>query len=112
MSSLKKKFKLKGKAIASRLTGISCPIAGINWEPPVDEQEKARKLIVFLSDRRVLYNPFHMEIGDYVIDSVLRIRERLIHDLEEIRSDSVLRESLLAMSAACRKFMDENPRST
>ena len=53
-----------------------------------------------------------LEIGDYVIDSVLRIRVRLIHDLEEIRSDSVLRESLLAMSAACRKFMDENPRST
>ena len=103
----KKKVKLKGKAIASRLTGISTPIGGISWTPPVDEKDKAKRLLVFLEDRRALYHPYDMEVGDYVVESILQIRERLTDDLGEISKSSILGESLTAMRSACRKFLDD-----
>ena len=106
-----KKLKLKGQAIARRLTGISCPIAGISWTPPVDEQDKARRLLTFLEDRRALYHPYHMEVGPYVIESILKIRERLTVDLEAVSKSSVLGESLSAMRAACRAFLDKTQKT-
>lgn len=99
---------MKGKEFAARLTGISTPIGGVSWTPPVDERDKARRLLVYLGDRRALYNPFHMEIGHYVVESVLEIRKRLTADAEDIKSDSVLRDSIKAMQAACRRFLDQN----
>jgi len=106
----KKQVKLKGKAIASRLTGISTPIGGISWTPPVDEKDKAKRLLVFLEDRRALYHPYDMEVGDYVVESILEIRKRLTEDLEEISKSSILGESLTAMRSACRKFLDDNQK--
>ena len=106
----KKKVKLKGKAIASRLTGISTPIGGISWTPPVDEKDKAKRLLVFLEDRRALYHPYDMEVGDYVVESILQIRERLTDDLGEISKSSILGESLTAMRSACRKFLDDTQK--
>jgi hypothetical protein len=103
-------MKLKGKSIVSRLTGISTPIGGISWTPPVDEQGKAKRLLTFLEDRRALYHPYNMEVGDYVVESILEIRERLTSDLEDVRKSSVLGESLTAMRAACRKFLDKVQR--
>ena len=103
----KKKVKLKGKEIASRLTGISTPIGGISWKPPVDEKDKAKRLLVFLEDRRALYHPYDMEVGDYVVESIIQIRERFTEDLEEISKSSILGESLTAMRSACRRFLDE-----
>jgi len=47
--------RMKGKAIASRLTGISTPTGGISWIPPVNEKGNARRLLVFLEDRRALF---------------------------------------------------------
>ncbi len=109
---VKKQVKLKGKAIASRLTGISTPIGGISWKPPTDEKDKAKRLLVFLEDRRALYHPYDMEVGDYVVESILEIRERLTEDLEEVSKSSILGEGLTAMRSACRRFLDniQKPR--
>jgi len=103
----KRKISLKGKSLLKRITGISLPIVGggIDWIPPVDEQEKARRLLVFLADRRALYAPYNIEIDHFVIQSILETRKRLTVDLEELKSDSVLKQGLQAMAAACRKFL-------
>ena len=45
------------REIRERLTGISCPIFGVSWNPSETERTKAIKIIRFLEDRRVLYNP-------------------------------------------------------
>jgi hypothetical protein len=106
----KKRLKLKGKAIASRLTGISTPVGGISWKPPVDEEDKARRLLTYLEDRRALHHAYDMEVGDYVVASILEIRKRLTEDLEEVNKSSILGESLTAMRAACRRFLDVNQK--
>ena len=60
------------KQILSRLTGISCPVFGIQWNPPEPEITVAQRVISFLEDRRVLYNPFDLEFfGHYAPPFVL-----------------------------------------
>lgn len=50
----------KGTAeTARRVTGISTPVFGVSWsDPGPSETEIVRRFLVFLEDRRVLYNPF------------------------------------------------------
>jgi hypothetical protein len=103
-----KKIKLKGRELATRLTGISTPIGGISWKPPADERDKARRLLVYLAGQRALHYPYNKEIGTFVVQSVLDTRERITRDLEALSMDSLLRETLRAMQTVCRKFLDEN----
>ncbi|MFZ2149047.1 MAG: DUF6650 family protein [Sedimentisphaerales bacterium] len=106
--SKSEKIKLKGRELATRLTGISTPTGGISWKPPVDERNKARRLLVYLAEQRALRYPYNKEIGTFVVQSVLDTRERITRDLEALSTDSLLRETLRAMQAVCRKFLDEN----
>lgn len=107
MAPKARQLKLKGKSLASRLTGISTPWIGVSWNPPEDERAMARSLLTYLEDRRALYNPYDIEIGDYVIQSILEIRRRLTDDLQRVDRSTVLGESMAAMRAACRQFADE-----
>ena len=102
------KINLKGRELANRLTGISTPIGGVSWKPPVDERGKARRLLVYLAGQRALHYPYDREIGSFVVQSILDTRERLTRDIEDLSVDSMLRQILRGMQAACRKFLDEN----
>jgi len=106
--SKSEKIKLKGRELANRLTGISTPIGGISWKPPADERNKARRLLMYLAGERALHYPYDKEIGTFVAESILDTRERLARDIDDLSMDSILRQILRAMQAACRKFLDEN----
>lgn len=95
---------MKFKEIANRLTGISSPIFGVSWNPV--EVTKARRIISFLEDRRVLYNPYEMEMPQHCVQSVLEIRRFLTTEIGDLAFESHLAESLRAMRAACRKFLE------
>lgn len=97
---------MKFKEIANRITGISFPIFGISWNPQTLEVDVARKVITYLEDRRVLYNPYELESPNYCIQSILQIREFLTEQLFGIKNDSELGATIRAMRAACRKFLD------
>ncbi|MDD3579876.1 MAG: hypothetical protein PHW74_02510 [Desulfobacca sp.] len=97
---------MKFKEIISRLTGISCPVFGVSWNPPEADCAIARRIITFLEDRRVLYAPYTMEVHTHCVDSVLKIRDFLTEELTKIGSKKELDESLRAMRAACRKFLN------
>ena len=103
-----KKIKLKGRELATRLTGILTSTGGISWKPPVDERDKARRLLVYLAGQRALHYPYDREIGSFIVQSILDISERLTRDIEALSTDSLLRKILRAMQAACRKLLDEN----
>lgn len=92
--------------IIGRLNGVSTPIFGISWTPPVSDVAAARGVIAFLEDRRVLYNPYEAEIASECIDSVTEIRRFLSHAIAAGGLADELTGPLRAMRAACRKFMD------
>jgi hypothetical protein len=96
---------MKFSEVVSRVTGLSVPIFGVQWNPPEAECTAARRILVFLEDRRVLFVPSEMELPDRCVSSVLKIREFMTSELAKLSPSSELALSLRAMRAACRKFL-------
>jgi hypothetical protein len=96
------------KQVLNRITGFSTPIFGISWKPPKPEVVTARRVLAYLEDRRVLYNPYHLEVADQCIQSVLDIRRFLTDVVGQLDDNSKLAEHLRAIRAACRAFLDKN----
>ncbi len=101
-----KKKRMKFKEVLSRITGFSVPVFGVSWTPTQPEITKARQVLAFLEDRRVLYNPYHLEVADQCIQSVLDIRRFLTEVIGQLGADSKLAEHLRGMRAGCRAFLD------
>lgn len=97
---------MKFGEIANRLTGISTPFGGASWQPAEMEISAARRVIAFLEDRRVLYEPEQMEVPYHCVHSVIEIRHRLSDELGKLDGSSELAASLRAMRVACRKFLE------
>lgn len=97
----------KFSEIARRVTGLSCPVFGVQWNPSEAECAVARRVVRFLEDRRVLYRPFDVETPLFCAESVIQIREMLTKELAGLDQKSELFATLKALRAACRKFMDE-----
>jgi len=98
------------KEVAARLTGLSVPIFGVSWAALEPDVTKARRVLTFLEDRRVLYSPYEIEVPDHCVHSVLDIRRFLSHELEQSPLDSDLTASLRAMRASCRRFLEHDKR--
>lgn len=99
--------KFRFLELANRLTGFSTPIFGVSWNPSTLDVQIATQLMTFLEDRRVLYVPYDREDIEFASRSILEIRERLSSDLEKLDRTSDLGQSIAAMRAACRKFLDK-----
>ncbi len=69
------RFRKGGKVTAEtarRITGISTPFGGISWsDPGPGDGETVRRFLVFLEDRRVLYNAMDLEVISQVHRSAL-----------------------------------------
>lgn len=102
-------MKRSFREVANRITGFEVPIfgGGVSWNPPTLDIEVARRLLTFLEDKRALYQPYEVETATYVVRSIMDIRERLTQDLEQIDRSSPLAQSLIAMRAACRDFLNK-----
>lgn len=98
---------MKFKEIASRLTGFSVPVFGVSWNPHEPEIAVARRVLAFLEDRRVLFNPYHLEVADQCVHSVVEIRHFLTEEIGKLSTDSKLADHLRAIRAACRKFLND-----
>jgi len=97
---------MKAKEVLSRITGFSVPVFGVSWHPPDPEVAVARRVLAFLEDRRVLFNPYHIEVADQCARSVLDIRRSLTEEIGRLPNASKLVEHLRGIRAACRKFLD------
>lgn len=94
------------KEVASRITGISIPVFGVSWNPPKLEKQIAEKIITYLEDRRVLYNPYELESPKRCVESINQIRSFLTEQLYDVDRGSELSLILQAMRDACRKCLD------
>ncbi|MDD2362114.1 MAG: hypothetical protein PHH84_04035 [Oscillospiraceae bacterium] len=64
---------MKFSELANRLTGISCPVFGVSWNPADTQRSIARKIIIFLEARRVLFGDYGDEALCQCIESVTKI---------------------------------------
>lgn len=89
-----------------RLTGISCPIFGVSWNPGEAQVVSARRVLTYLEDRRALYAPWNVELPEDCVASVLMIRQFLTDQLGGLddRNEDI-GSHLRAMRAACREFL-------
>ncbi len=106
-------LNLKGRELISRLIGIETPIGGMDWKPPIEDQNKARQILEDLAQQQILWDPYDIAIGSFVTQAILDIREKLHLELQPLSSHSTILEGLHAMLAACKKFLETNqsPRS-
>jgi hypothetical protein len=93
--------------IVSRMTGISTPIFGVSWTPPTSDVEVARRVIAYLENRRVLYDPLDIEVPRHCLASVMEIRQFLTDQIGAGGIAEELAASLRAMRAVCHKFLED-----
>lgn len=98
---------MTSKEILSRFTGFSSPIGGLQWEPPKPSVAIAKDIVKELEDRRVLYNPMHLEDANHCVQSVSEIRDTLTDSLKELKYGSPLDKQIRRMRRAARRFMDQ-----
>ena len=95
--------------IIRRLSGFSTPIGGVSWTPPSDSDfVVARRVIAFLENRRVLFNPSEVEVPEHCFQSVIEIRHYLTEEIGSLEAKSPLALALRGMRAECRRFLDAN----
>lgn len=97
---------MKFTEIAARLNSIGTQFASVGWTPSKTDAELARRMIRFLEDRRLLFNPCAVEEPHHCAESVLQIRGKVTTVLEEVGEGSELFKHLVAIRAACRKFLN------
>lgn len=93
---------------ARRITGISTPLGGLQWaDPGPSEAEVVRRFLVFLEDRRVLYNAMQLEVPSQVDDSVHQIREECTRTLQQLGTGAFAVVPVRAIREASRRFHDD-----
>ncbi|HZM83529.1 MAG TPA: DUF6650 family protein [Candidatus Limnocylindrales bacterium] len=89
-----------------KLTGISLPWLGLQWVKTDSDRDIARRVLTFLEDRRVLFADIEFETGRACVWSATQIRAYLTSELQTANPGKELANSLRAMRAACRKFVE------
>jgi hypothetical protein len=90
-----------------RPTGFSIPPGfGVQWEFAESDKQIARKAIVFLENRRLLFGERHMEDEMDCVRSAIEIRNRLTDLIPSAREGKGVEQSLRAIRAACTRFVN------
>lgn len=104
---VKKGSKVTAKT-ARRITGISTPLGGVQWaDPGPSDAEIVRRFVLFLEDRRVLYNPMYLEEISQVEYSIQQIREQCTRVLQALSPDAFGVTPIRAIREAGRRFHDD-----
>lgn len=105
----------KPRSTGTRVTGGGGSVLGFgasaSTSPKTTDRDIVQALAIFLEDRRVLFNPEHLEVESQVDHSVQEIRRELTEALQQLDPKGPAIESIRAMRAACRRYLDE-PRQT
>lgn len=88
-----------------RVNSVSTPVGGVGWTPAPSEREEVRRLIVFLEDRRALFDPYNVEATMLVGHSVQEIRGELTRVLQTLGEASRANEPLRTMRAGCQQYL-------
>ena len=91
-----------------RPTGFSLPAGfGVQWEFAESDRDIARKAIIFLEDRRLLFGERHLEDELYCVQSAIEIRGRLTDLIASARQGGGVELCLREIRAACTQFVNK-----
>ena len=99
-----KRARIRSQSLLSRLGGFSAFGFGVSFKAPESERAAVRDLITALEDRRALYISAVFEQPNYVVQSILQIRQELTAGLKRVNDNSPAKDAFRAMRAACRDF--------
>lgn len=104
-------FKRSTKVTAStarRITGISTPLGGMQWaDPGPSEAKVVHEFLIFLEDRRVLYNAMQLEVPSQVEHSIHEIREECTRTLQRLGANAFAVPALRTIREASRRYHDD-----
>jgi hypothetical protein len=83
---------MRNGEVRRRMTGFSIPVigGGLSWTPTEGTKAVARRVLTFLEDRRVLYNPYWSEEAGHCVESVLDVRRMLTTEIGNLGNDDYL----------------------
>ena len=90
-----------------RLTGISGPVGGVQWERRDDDAEIARRVLNLLTDRRMLWKDFTLEVEEHCVASANTVRDALGAHLDSPEIGTDLARRLALVQRLFRAFVDE-----
>ena len=64
-----------------RITGLTVPWFGLQWEYLDGDAEIARRVISILEDKRMLWTPYADEVHEHVLESAGRVRDALTEQI-------------------------------
>ncbi len=103
---------MRWSEILSHLNQIGIGPVSFGWVSIEADHVRARKIIRFLEDRRMLFNDCADEDIGHCIISAEEIRKRMTAELEDLPESSALLPHLRAMRTSARRFMDRFPQGS
>lgn len=97
---------MRFREITNRLTGVSTPIFGVSWTPAALDRDVARRAVVFVETRRVLFSTYTNEVPEECVQSVLEIRNFLSDVIGSGGIATELLEPLRLMRRYCVHFLE------
>ncbi len=97
---------MKWSEIAARINGISTPVGGISWVPPVLDSQTARRVIAFVEVRRVLFSTYTNEVPEQCALSVIEIRNFLTEIIGAGGIGDELMIPIRRMRGYCLRFLE------
>jgi len=85
---------------------------GVGWEFIGADRDVASRLLTFLEDKGVLYNPYAKKCPSGVMDSIDKIRDRIQRDMEGLSRESFLFAVLNSMRGHIKQFRNYICRTT
>ena len=87
----------------AQLTGLA--IWGLDWQYVASNRDLARRVIVFLEDRRVLVEDHHREDFVHTRESANQIRNFLTLEIMNVKAGGPLEKALRAIRSASTAFV-------
>lgn len=98
---------VKASEVLARLNGVSTPIGGVSWVPPVVDRDVARRVLVVIEARRVLFSSYTEEVPDECAHSVIDIRNFLTEVIGNGGIGPNLEQPVRLMRRYCVRFLEK-----